>query len=345
MRRCIQLAEMGAGRVAPNPMVGAVLVWQDTIIGEGYHQALGQAHAEVNCINSVPANQKQLISESTLYVSLEPCTHFGKTPPCSDFIIHHKIAKIVIACKDLSEKINGKGIHKLQEAGLEVITGVLEKEAINLNRRFFIFHLMQRPYIILKWAQTVDGFIGTKGSRLKISNQFTDRLVHKWRSEEPAIMVGTGTVLNDNPSLTVRLVEGKNPVRIIIDKELKIPASLNVFNEEASTIIFNELKEGVYKNLMYYKIEKDTDVLFQAMKLLYKNGILSVLIEGGAQLLQSFIDLGLWDEARIIINNSLQINEGVAAPVFHSENPYKREEILNDSILYFLNGEHKIEEY
>ena len=243
MNRCLQLAELAAGNVSPNPMVGAVLVYEDKIIGEGYHEKYGEAHAEVNYINSVKENQEHFIDKSTLYVSLEPCAHYGKTPPCADLIIKNNIKKVIIGCKDIYKEVAGRGIKKLQDAGVETVTGVLEKACFELNKRFFTFHERYRPYIILKWAQSVNGKTGAKNSdRLLISNDYTNRLVHKWRSEEASILIGTNTALKDNPSLTTRLWQGKNPVRIIIDRELQLPSKLNVFNNESKTIIFNLIK-------------------------------------------------------------------------------------------------------
>jgi diaminohydroxyphosphoribosylaminopyrimidine deaminase / 5-amino-6-(5-phosphoribosylamino)uracil reductase len=288
MQRCLELAKKGAGYVAPNPMVGAVLVHEDKIIGEGWHQQYGEAHAEVNCIASVKEEDRSLIAQSTMYVSLEPCAHFGKTPPCVDLIVQHKVPKVIIGCRDPFEEVNGKGIEKLRAAGVEVIAGVLENECKELNKRFFTYHTKQRPYIILKWAQTADGKIASlnpsegrtsdsdkteidyssqiihqnkttsviaeAGSpplegreaaveRLLISNEYSNRLVHKWRSEEAAILVGTNTALLDDPELTTRLWPGPSPVRLVLDRDLKLPSSLKIFNQEVKTIIFNCIKQ------------------------------------------------------------------------------------------------------
>ncbi|MBO9572642.1 MAG: bifunctional diaminohydroxyphosphoribosylaminopyrimidine deaminase/5-amino-6-(5-phosphoribosylamino)uracil reductase RibD, partial [Chitinophagaceae bacterium] len=243
MRRCIELAQLAAGHVAPNPLVGAVLVHKDKIIGEGYHHVYGGPHAEVNCINSVPPESKHLISSSVLYVSVEPCAHYGKTPPCADLIIRSRIPAVVIGCRDPFKDVNGKGIEKLQAAGINVILDILEKECRELNKRFLTFHTLHRPYIILKWAQTADKKIGNYGNnRLHITNDTTNRLVHKWRSEEAAIMVGTNTAAADNPQLTNRLWEGRSPTRIIIDYDLRLPHSLNVFDKSVKTIVFNTIK-------------------------------------------------------------------------------------------------------
>lgn len=315
MQRCLQLAQLGAGKVAPNPMVGAVLVHDDTIIGEGYHQQYGQAHAEVNCINSVSEAYQYLIDKSTLYVSLEPCAHFGKTPPCADLIVHHKIPKVVIACSDSFAAVDGKGIQKLQQAGIEVVTGVLEQQALALNKRFFTFHQKQRPYIILKWAQSKDEKIAQANySPVKISGDITNRQVHQWRSEEAAILVGANTALHDNPSLTTRLWKGKHPVRLVLDRQLQLPSALQVFDGQVKTIVFNELKSAAQDNLFFHQLPQEKNLLPAMLKALHQLDIQTVLVEGGARLLQSFIDQQLWDEARIITNETLQLGEGINAP-------------------------------
>jgi diaminohydroxyphosphoribosylaminopyrimidine deaminase / 5-amino-6-(5-phosphoribosylamino)uracil reductase len=321
MQRCLELAELGRGNVAPNPMVGAVLVYEDRIIGEGYHQQYGKAHAEVNCIASVEEADRHLISNSVMYVSLEPCAHFGKTPPCADLIIKHKIPKVVVGCRDPFKEVDGKGIEKIKAAGIEVEVGMLEKECRDLNKRFFTFHTRQRPYIILKWAQTSDKKIATGGNkRFLISNEYSNRLVHKWRSEEAAILIGTNTALLDNPELTTRLWPGHSPVRLVLDMNLRLPINLKVFNKEIPTIIFNSIREGKEGNLQYYRLNKDENIIHQLMNALYKLSIQSVLVEGGARLLQSFIDEGVWDEVRVITNQHLKLNgegennNGLAAP-------------------------------
>ena len=360
MHRCLELGSFGAGCVSPNPMVGAVLVYNDRIIGEGYHQQYGEAHAEVNCINSVKQEDRELISNSTLYVSLEPCAHFGKTPPCADFIIKHKIPKCVIGCRDPFKEVDGKGIEKLRAAGVDVKVGVLENECKELNKRFFTFHTEQRPYVILKWAQTTDGFIATspqtplqgRGAsensddkkvvhdRLLISNEYSNRLVHKWRSEEAAILIGTNTALLDDPALTTRLWTGPSPVRLVLDMNLRLPSSLKIFNDVARTIIFNSKKQEEKANLLYYQLNKEDNVIHQIMNALYELRIQSILVEGGAKLLQSFIDESLWDEARVISNTQLTLNDspnvyGIQAPLLQGgikENEIKLE---SDSIEIF----------
>jgi len=338
MRRCIQLAKLGAGNVAPNPMVGAVLVYENKIIGEGYHKKFGEAHAEVNCINSVNEKNKLLIEKSTIYVSLEPCAHHGKTPPCSDLIIEKKIKKAVIGCQDIYKEVAGKGIEKLRNAGVEVVTEVLEKECRDLNKRFFTFHQMKRPYIILKWAQSVNGKIGSEEERIFISNDYTNRIVHKWRSEEAAILVGTHTALKDDPSLTTRLWKGSNPVRIVIDKELKLPSSLKIFSDEASTVIYNCLKDSSKKNLRYIKLDNQ-NFFKEMLSSLYENYTQSVLVEGGSKTLQSFIGAGLWDEARIVSNQKMIIENGITAPEMKNFFLIKQERYLSDTIDYYEREE------
>lgn len=323
MQRCLQLARLGAGYVAPNPMVGSVLVHEDRIIGEGYHRQYGQAHAEVNCISSVREEDIPLIERSTLYVSLEPCAHFGKTPPCADLIIRKKIPRVVVGCRDPFVEVNGKGIEKLLAAGIEVMVGICEKECLELNKIFFTFHLEHRPYIILKWAQTADGkMAGAGNDRLLISSAYTNRLVHQWRSEISSILVGTNTALSDNPSLTTRLWPGPNPLRLVVDMNLRLPAALHLFDPSATTIVFNlhrhtvpmdgsmRKEEGPY----FYQVTDDVSLPAQIIHALYQLKVTSVLIEGGSRLLQSFIDEGYWDEARVITNESLSIGEGLAAP-------------------------------
>ena len=342
MQRCLDLASLGSGNVAPNPMVGAVLVYDNEVIGEGFHQQYGQAHAEVNCINSVQQHNKHLIEKSTLYISLEPCNHFGKTPPCSDLIIAHKIPKVVIACTDPFEKVNGSGIKKLSDSDVEVITGILEKEAIELNKRFFTFHQQKRPYIILKWAQSENQYISAfQGKSIKISNALTDVLVHKWRSEAAAIMVGTNTVMLDNPSLTTRNWIGKNPIRIFIDRNLKIAQTAKILDQSAPTIILNQNINKIEGENDFIQINFDHEIIPQLNELLYQKNVQSIIIEGGAKLLQTFIDTDLWDEARIITNQTMCIENGIASPNFDYKSCFKQEKIENDLIQYFSNPKTK----
>lgn len=316
MRRCLELAALGAGNTAPNPMVGAVLVYDGRIIGEGYHQRYGEAHAEVNAINNAIENGfADAISKSVIYVSLEPCAHFGKTPPCADLIIHHKIPKVVIGCRDPFKEVDGKGIEKLQAAGIEVVYGVMESECRETNKRFFTFHTKHRPYVILKWAQTENRKIAAIGTeRLLITNEKTNRLVHKWRGEEAGILIGTNTAASDNPELTTRLWPGNSPTRLVIDMNLRLPSSLKIFNSKTNTILFNKVKHGQEGNILFYQVTDDVSVAQQVVNALYQLKIQSVIIEGGAVLLQSFIEEQLWDEARIITNTTMKIENGLPAP-------------------------------
>lgn len=335
MLRCIELAKLGVGHVTPNPMVGAVLVHEGKIIGEGFHQKYGEAHAEVNCINSVEENQSHLIEQSTLYVSLEPCAHFGKTPPCADLIIQRKIPKVIIGCRDPFKEVNGKGIEKLIAAGVEVITSILEKECLELNKRFFLFHTETRPYIILKWAQSSNQKIANADrSRVLITNEFTNRIVHQWRGKEAGIMVGTNTALHDNPELNTRKYPATNPVRLIVDINLRLPTSLNIFNQQQRTIIFNKLKHVDDGNISYYQVTEDVSLVHLVMNACYQLNIQSVLVEGGAYLLQSFIDARFWDEARVITNNDLVINNGLHAPSLNNYQIKNTEQIFSDTIQY-----------
>ncbi len=317
MQRCIELAKKGLGNVAPNPMVGAVIVHNNVIIGEGYHQQYGEAHAEVNAIRSV--NNQDLLSESTIYVSLEPCAHFGKTPPCSDLIIEKNIPTIVVGCVDPFSEVAGKGIEKLQKAGRQVVVGVLEKECLALNKRFITFHEKKRPYYILKWAETADGFI----DKIRVSNTpdinwitdpQTQQLTHLWRSQESAILVGKNTVINDNPSLTCRAVYGKNPIRIVIDRNLTLnPTDYAVFDDQATTLVLNEVKNEKNKTVEY--IQLDFENFFDALNsVLYQRAIQSVIVEGGTITLQGFINAQNWDEARVLKSNQL-FEVGIKAPM------------------------------
>jgi diaminohydroxyphosphoribosylaminopyrimidine deaminase/5-amino-6-(5-phosphoribosylamino)uracil reductase len=349
MLRCLQLAALGAGAVAPNPMVGAVLVHQGRIIGEGYHQEWGGPHAEVNCLSSVSAEHKELIPNSTLYVSLEPCAHFGKTPPCADLIIKNRIPKVVVACRDPFSAVNGKGLEKMQSAGVAVKAGVLEKEAKELNRRFFLFHTLHRPYVLLKWAQTADGRLrGKMGERLHISNPYTNRLVHRWRSEEMSILVGTNTAVEDDPELTTRHWPGQNPIRLVIDRDLSLPESLKLFDGKFPTLVFTNRKHSLpdqavftdvkKQGLAFYQVSDDASLVPQILNALYQLRIQSVMVEGGAQLLQSFIDENSWDEARVITNEKLVAGEGLAAPRLDKACLINEESIFSDTLQFFRNA-------
>lgn len=339
MKRCIELAGNGLGTTYPNPLVGSVIVHKDTIIGEGWHKKAGDAHAEVNAVKSV--KDCTLLKESTIYVSLEPCSHFGKTPPCSNLIIDCSIPNVVVGCVDPNEKVAGKGIEKLRAAGINVTVGVLESESRDLNKRFFTFHNKKRPYIILKWAESADGFISPKTRNEQkpvwISNEYSRQLVHKWRSEEAAILVGTQTVIDDNPKLNIRDWDKSNqPIRIVIDKSNRISPDSHIFDNQSKTISITgkELKSNE-ENSIFEVIDFDSDILPQVMKILHRHEIQSVIVEGGRQTLQTFIDAGLWDEARIFKSN-LILNDGTKAPDFDKSNA-RKDLVADDELLTFWN--------
>ncbi len=317
MKKCLELATKGMGYVSPNPMVGCVIVFNNQIIGEGYHKKYGTAHAEINAIENV--KDRSLLKKSTLYVNLEPCVHFGKTPPCTNLIIESEIPKVVIGCRDSYSEVSGKGIEKMQNIGIEVIVGVLEKESRELNKRFFTFHEKKRPYIILKWAESKDGFMAPLNQKKPfwMTSSESKKLVHKWRAEEEAILIGRITAKKDNPSLTVREVAGNNPIRIIIDKNLTLSGDLNLFNSEAKTIIFNSIKSE--KTGTNYFIKIDFNYLIKKiLKELHKQNIQSFKIEGGSITLQSFIDANIWDEARIFTANKL-LSQGLKTPIIEGK--------------------------
>lgn len=321
MKRCLDLASLGAGKVSPNPMVGSVIVHHNEIIGEGWHQQYGQAHAEVNAINQVlknyPDQAAELLKNSTIYVSLEPCAHQGKTPPCADLIIRHQIPQAIVACRDPFDAVNGRGIERLQNAGVKVIEGILEKEALHLNRRFFTRVKKQRPYIILKWAETADGFFAP-GNPVQqwISGQQAQQLVHRWRSEEDAILVGKNTALIDNPKLTTRLWNGKNPKRIVLDRNLELPENLHLFDQHIETIVLNEKNTDIKGNTKYIALESFDFYLAESIAYqLYLFDIQSVIVEGGAKTLDLFIKAGLWDEARVFVSDAKWLS-GLNAPSF-----------------------------
>uniref|UniRef100_UPI0040499032 bifunctional diaminohydroxyphosphoribosylaminopyrimidine deaminase/5-amino-6-(5-phosphoribosylamino)uracil reductase RibD n=1 Tax=Flavobacterium sp. TaxID=239 RepID=UPI0040499032 len=338
MARCIQLAKNGLGTTYPNPLVGSVIVYNGKIIGEGWHKKAGEAHAEVNAINSV--KDKTLLSKATIYVSLEPCSHFGKTPPCADLIAYHKIPNVVIGTIDSFAKVAGNGIKKLMQSSAKITLGVLEKECKELNKRFFTFHEKKRPYIILKWAETEDGFIAPLEKDEKkpvwITNQYSRQLVHKWRTEEQGILVGTNTVLEDNPSLEARDYFGQSPTRIIIDKNNKIEDSFQIKNQKTQTIIITNNDILIKKtNIIYKIIIFDTDFIENLLKYLHSINIQSVIIEGGTRTIQSFIDANLWDEARVFSNNTIFL-KGIEAPKLQFKNctSYSVEE---DQLKLFIN--------
>ncbi|MDP4240259.1 MAG: bifunctional diaminohydroxyphosphoribosylaminopyrimidine deaminase/5-amino-6-(5-phosphoribosylamino)uracil reductase RibD [Bacteroidota bacterium] len=336
MSRCLQLAQYGGGYVAPNPMVGAVLTCDGRIIGEGYHRRFGEEHAEPNAIRSV--KDPELLKRATLYVSLEPCSYYGKTPPCADLIVSSHIPRVVIGTLDPNPKVSGMGVAILRKAGVEVTVGVLEDECRELNKRFFIFQEQKRPYVLLKWAQTQDGFIDkirTDSSEkpLLISNNITKQLTHRMRSENQAILVGANTVLLDNPSLTVRNWSGKSPIRIAIDRQGRIPRNYNLLDGSIRTLIFTEKDQINKSNVEFIKINFDADRLKTVMQKIYERNIHSVLVEGGASILNSFIEAGLWDEANIEVSTQRLI-EGVPAPNLHFQ-PVSRQSFEGHEWLFF----------
>ncbi len=312
MDRALQLAALGGRSVMPNPMVGAVLVYDAAIIGEGHHEAYGSSHAEVNAIRSVADRSK--LSRATLYVTLEPCSHFGKTPPCADLIVESGIPAVVVGCRDPFPEVCGKGIERLRNAGVQVTEMIGHRECTLLNKRFVLAHRLERPYVILKWAQTSDGFIArSDGSSKWISCGESRTLTHQWRAQEMSILVGTATARVDDPNLTVRLVNGPNPVRVVIDASLSLPTHLNIFNREAETIVFNAHKEHRDEHMSWQKIDFGQPIVPQILSRLYERKLISLIVEGGAQTLRSFIDAGLWDEARVFVSPH-QFGSGISAP-------------------------------
>ncbi|MCP9753874.1 bifunctional diaminohydroxyphosphoribosylaminopyrimidine deaminase/5-amino-6-(5-phosphoribosylamino)uracil reductase RibD [Lacihabitans sp. CCS-44] len=335
MERAFHLAALGREWVSPNPMVGCVIVHDGLIIGEGFHQKYGEAHAEVNAVNSVV--NKELLPESTVYVTLEPCSHFGKTPPCADLLIKHKVKKVVVCNLDPFPQVSGNGIKKLQDAGIEVVTGVLATEGEELNKRFFKAQRTGLPYVVIKWAETSDGFVAQKnGNPLAISNTTTNITVHRWRAEEAGILVGTNTVLTDNPQLNARnWPESNNPTRIIIDKNLRINGDFNVFDQKQNTLIYNLHKKQTDENLEFIQINFEEGFLKNMLSDLKNRGINSILVEGGPQIIQSFFEEQLYDEIRVV-KSDMVLKEGVSAPKVPSGIPLvKNYSILNDQIFIF----------
>jgi len=340
MRRCLELAKNGLGTTYPNPMVGSVIVCDGKIIGEGWHKKSGEPHAEVNAVNSV--KDKSLLKKSTIYVSLEPCSHFGKTPPCCDLIIENGIPNVVVGTVDPNKKVAGNGIKKLIEAGKNVTVGVLEAECNELNKRFFTFHKKKRPYIILKWAESRDGFIAplTKSEQkpVWITNAFSRQLVHKWRSEEQAILVGTRTAIDDNPKLDVRDWTGRNPIRIVLDQNNRIAKDSHIFDNQSKTIIFSNASIAINEeNSIFEAIDFKQNLAKQVVNILYNHQIQSVIIEGGAKTLQTFINENLWDEARVFIGNCTFEN-GITAPILALKNNTSLA-IVNDLFLISRNND------
>jgi diaminohydroxyphosphoribosylaminopyrimidine deaminase/5-amino-6-(5-phosphoribosylamino)uracil reductase len=338
MRRALELALLGQGQVAPNPLVGCVIVHENKIIGEGWHQQYGGPHAEVNAIAAVA--DKSLLPASRVYVTLEPCSHYGKTPPCADLLIKHTVKDVVICNTDPNPLVKGAGIRILLESGCKVHTGLLEAEGLALNRMFFRFHEQHRPYIILKWAETSNGFIGRLDKQpLWISSPLSKKLVHKWRATVPAIMVGTRTALADNPQLNTRAWTGKNPTRIVIDKKLILRPNLAIFDQSQPTIIYNYLKHETNQNIQWVKLEEQPDITPLVLADLYQRHIQAVLVEGGTVLLNSFIRAGLWDEAYVFKSNATLQDKGVAAPSLPLSDLKWIGHVAQDKLLFYRNNQ------
>lgn len=334
IKRCLELAQLGFGFVHPNPMVGAVIVHGGEVIGEGYHMRYGGAHAEVEALKTV--KDTSLLKDSIMYVSLEPCNHTGKTPPCSEAIIHSGIKTVVIGVQDPNPKVSGAGLERLRQNGVEVITPVLEDECREINKRFFTFHEKKRPYIILKWAQTADGFIAKKDYSSKwISGEKSRELVHQWRAQEMGVLVGTQTAVQDNPHLTARIKGAKNPFRILIDRELRIPTSFHVFDEAATTLLFNAVEDYSYPAATLIKIDFTQDIIPQILRHLYERGVQSVIIEGGTKTIQSFIDLGLWDKARVFTAQK-RFGDGIPAPRLPSASEIDHFTCGEDRLVFYV---------
>ena len=337
IKRCLEISKQGIGTTRPNPSVGAVLVVDNKIIGEGFTSAYGGSHAEVNAISSVKNDED--LKKATMYVTLEPCSHYGKTPPCADLIVKSGIKKVVIGCVDVNDVVAGRGVERLKNAGCEVVVGVLENECKAHHKRFFTFHSKKRPYIILKWAQTQDGYIAPK-NRVKqapvwITQKVSRQLVHKWRSEEHSILVGTTTVLDDNPSLDVRSWSGENPLRIVIDKDLKLPKDLKVYDGSVKTIFINQKVTTSNENLFFEKINFSKPIALEICKVLFKHKVQSLIVEGGRKTIQTFIDENLWDEARVF-SGLVNFNEGTKAPKLNV--PFLNEEnLMGDSLKTYVN--------
>ena len=340
MQRCLQLAKCGAGSTSPNPMVGAVIVCDGRIIGEGYHIRAGEPHAEVNAVNSVSDEDRPLLARSTMYVTLEPCSHYGKTPPCCDMIIARGIPRVVVGTTDPNSNVNGAGIGRMRAAGVDVVVGVLEEECSRLNRAFFTSQVQKRPYVTLKWAQSSDGFIDLlreSGSAVKISSPVSQVAVHKLRSQNDAILVGRHTALLDNPSLDTRYWAGRSPLRLVIDKMGSLPVDLKIFDRSLPTVVYTacEKDDKIGKNIEQVILDFEAPLLPQILAHLHERKINSLLVEGGATVLQSFIDAGLWDEMRVEVNPSLELHSGVVAPSFPLGSPTSRELLAGNEILHF----------
>ncbi len=337
MQRALELAKNGLGNVSPNPMVGCVIVYNGLVIGEGWHQKFGEAHAEVNAVNSV--EDKALLKKATVYVTLEPCSFHGKTPACSSLLIRSNVKKVIIATLDPNPKVSGNGVKALESAGIEVESGMLEVESIELNKRFFINQNLNRPFLILKWAQTNDGFIARKNFDSKwISNEFSRQLVHQWRAEEDAILVGKNTAQYDNPSLTVRDWIGVNPIRVVLDRNLELSTDLNLFNGEVKTLVYNCNESKIHEKFELIKLTED-NFITQILTDLHEREIGSLIVEGGSKVLSVFINLGLWDEARVFTSHQ-EFGEGIEAPQIN-ERIEKQQQIESDTLTFYLNPQTK----
>lgn len=334
MQRALELATLGRGQVSPNPMVGCVIVHDGRIIGEGWHQRYGEAHAERNAVFSVRPDDTYLLPESTAYVTLEPCSHYGKQPPCADLLIEKRIGRVVCCNDDPNPLVAGQGFAKLRAAGIDVETGILAEQGRELNARFFTYIEQKRPYVILKWAETSDGFIaGEDGRPVKISGDLSHRLVHRWRSEEDAIMVGTNTARTDNPRLNVRLVPGRNPTRIVIDKQLQLAKELNLFDNSQPTLGYNFIRTETVGQTSYIQLRADKPFLPQLLGDLRQRNIQSVIVEGGTRLLQSFLETGFWDEMRVF-RSPRMLGNGVKAPAVRGK-LVSRERVGEDELTFY----------
>ena len=337
MRRCLQLAALGKGFAAPNPMVGAVLVHQGRIISEGYHALYGEAHGEASCLNNLKPEDRHLLPECTLYVNLEPCAHYGKTPPCALRIIQEGIKHVVVGNNDPFSEVNGRGFQLLEDHGVQYISGILEQEGSWLNRRFLSFHQKQRPYVILKWAETQQGYFAPLNrSRYQMSNKHSQQLVHKWRTEESAILVGWQTAMTDDPQLTARLWKGRQPLRLVFDRDATLPRTLRLFNEEAATWVINRQHEREEGHIRYIRLDFSQDILPQLMVRLHEASVLSLMVEGGARLLHTFIEEGFWDEARVFRTPDL-LEQGIHAPALTHAQPILSTPLDTDMLHVYIN--------
>mgnify|MGYP005751110225 CR=1 FL=1 len=336
MQRALELARLGSGYTSPNPMVGCVIVHEGQIIGEGWHQKYGGPHAEVNAVAAV--EDKSLLPKCTVYVTLEPCSHFGKTPPCADLLISHGVKSVVICNTDPNPLVAGRGIKKLFDAGAQVKVGVLEEQGLEVNKRFFTFHSQKRPFILLKWAESADGFIaGANFRQEQISGKLAQRLVHKWRSEEQAIMVGKHTALHDNPRLNTRLWSGKNPLRVVVDRQLQLPQHLHIFDKTQPTVVYNLVKQEEHENLHFVQLQEREPLLHQIMQDLHRRNVLSVMVEGGTFLLESLLQTNLWDEAVVFKSRHRILEAGIRAPRIEAQ-LQSIQTLGPDQLLHYLNS-------